>query len=387
MSWETLSEGGNPFKTPTAARVLKLSNGKPFPQESDPKYEDFLTSVDFSKWERILQKKSCDHFFGPPKMITCTPSMSKEGGVKEDVLFDEGWVIEDAPFDEDPFGDLHRQHHYHKGQHREDHCHQREVLHRETQFAAHDITRDKPTRTARNQKVLREHYRIQSNDDRVFSNVSHRANSRRRAPQSEFPKPSSRENNRYGKAQSERQWHEEDESDQDKWSAKRLMCGMKGNERQWHEDDETDQNKGFAKRLVCGMKGNEVMPVDMESSTKPYPRNREDLRRQTCLQSFTLQGRRETSQYLKTSESERIFGKNIPPSGLSRSATRLPPDVTRSMESLLKEKPAKPRNASRREWFERSDSTKASTVSDESQAMQMVFFKTIGEECKRKEVG
>jgi hypothetical protein len=97
---------------------------------------------------------------------------------------------------------------------------------------------------------LRQHHPIQSNDDHFFGNVAHCTNSRRHAPQSEFPKPSSWENNHYGKAQSQRQWHEEDESDQNKWSAKRLMCGMKGNERQQYKDNETDQNKGYAKQLV-----------------------------------------------------------------------------------------------------------------------------------------
>lgn len=363
MSWETMSEGGNPFRTPTAARGQKLSNGKPFHEESDPKYEDLLSFIDFSRWERVLDKKSRDHYFGPPKMITCTPPMSNEGLVKDDLLFDGESVHGEVPFDEDPFGylDKHRKHHYHKGQHREHHHHQREVLHRDNQFASHDIPRDKLTRTARNQDVLRQQHPIQSTDDYFFSNVSPHADSRRRALQLEISKPSALKDNRYyWKAQSERQWHENDGSDQNKWSAKRLMCGIKGDE---------------------------VMPVDLESSTKAYPGKQEDLRRHSCLPSFTLQDKRGTSPYLNISESERIFAKNIPPLGLSRSATRLPPGISRSRESSLKEKPAKLRNSPRREWFERSDSMKGRAVSSKSHAMQMVFFQTVGEDCKRQENG
>jgi hypothetical protein len=359
MSWETMSEGGNPFRTPTptAAGGQKQTNAKPFSDDdSDPKYDNFLSLIDFSRWERILDDKSRDHYFGPPKMITCTPPISNEEWVEEDVLFDGKSVNEEVPFDEDPLAylDKHQQHQYHKGQRREQHPHQSEVFYRENRFASHDIPRDKLTRTARYQDVSRQQHPLQSTDDYFFGSASHYADSRKRALQLEISKPSRLKDNRYRKAQSEIQWHEDNESDQNKWSAK---------------------------RLVCGMKGNEVMPVDLRSSRKPSPGHHEHVRLHSCLPSFTLQVKRETSPFPKIRESERISEKSIPPLGLSRYATRLPPDITRSMESLLKEKPAKPRNSPRKEWFERPDSVKGRTVSNKSQAMQMVFFQTIGEEC------
>jgi hypothetical protein len=363
-----MSEGGNPFRN-IAARGQTLSNGKPFPDESDTKYEDMLNYIDFSKWARILDKKSCDHYLGPPNEIMCTAPTSpnssakeNEGWVKVDVPFDRGWV-NDVPFDEDPFEELnkHRQDGHHNGQHQEHHHHQREVLHRGNDFESHDIQRDKLTRKAKTLDSLGKQHPTQSwrrSDDGFFSNISQDADSRRRAPQLEIPKPSSLKNNRYGKAQSERQWHEDDELVQNKWSPKRLMCGMKGNE---------------------------VVSVDLEFSAKPYPRKLEDVRLQASLRSFTLQDKRETSPYLKLNKSERISSKSLPQMGLSRSAKSLPPALTRSMQSSLDEKPAKPHTASRREWFERSDSMKGRTVSNKSHVMQMVFFQTIGEECKPEE--
>jgi hypothetical protein len=242
MSWETMSEGGNPFRNP--------ADGNSHPQDSDSKYEEMLNHMKFSEWERILDVASHDRSFDPPpKMIVFTPPTSPRSSARKN--------------------------------------------------------------------------------------------------------PTSLTDNRYGQSQSQRQWYEDDESP-------------------------SDVNRWSPKRLMCGMQDNEVVRVAPEFSTKPSPPKRE-VRQHSGLHSFSSQDQRKTSPYCKIHSQERLdhSGRSLPLGFLSH-----------SMNLWREEKTAKPvRNVSRREWYERSDSMKGKAVSNSRHFMQMVFFDKVGEEPPEEDGG
>ena len=323
MSWETMSEGGNPFRNP--------ADGHSQPQDSDSTYEERLTYMDFSEWERILFVASHDRSLDPPpKMIVLTSLASPNSSA---------------------------------------------------------------TKNLSNPKVV-------------------------------IPKSPRLADNRYRRSQSQRKLCEDDElpSDVNRWSPKRLMCGMHENEevrvapgfltkpsppkrdscphsglhsfssqdqrktshnhkvysqesqsqRHWYEDDEMppNVNRWSPKQLMCGMQDNEMVHVAPKFPSKPSPPKSKG-RLYSGLHSLSSQDKRKTSSCQKIHLQERLNDYGSSP----------PLDFTsQSMNWWREEQSANhSHSVSRRQWYERSDSMKGKVASNTPYSMEIVSFKKVGE--------
>jgi hypothetical protein len=363
MSWETLSEGGNPFKNPNTADENLQERG--LRNKEMPNYHDSI------KLERMFEEASHKCYFGPPEMIVCTPpTATKNGWTKGDELYDENYYVAVQRENEQQHRHHHNEKHrkYHHCHHRHRHRQHRHRLKGQPDLNSNDIRTDAFPRKVLNKCPLYQDHPFQpwskrDNDQLTFvhdksigsRNTSYAGSSRRGTelsiPQFVTPKPSSLNINRSGKSLFEKPGYKDKPLDLTLWSPK------------------------------VGKKGNEVTPVTLELSTKPFPRKREKRRRHIRLASFCSQDQMTPSPYHKLIESESIdySGRSdFSVSSLSMCLRRSTDSwLSQLMHSKREENHAKTTTVSRRLWFERSDSMKGRAVLNESYVMQMVFFDTI----------
>jgi hypothetical protein len=134
-------------------------------------------------------------------------------------------------------------------------------------------------------------------------------------------------------------------------------------------------NRWSPKRLMCGMQDNEVMQVAPELLTKPSPPKREGCP-YSSFHSFSAADQKKTLPHHKSHLQKRLDDFFL--LGF----------LSHSMNLYREEKPAKPaRSVQRREWYERSDSMKGKEVSDHPHFMLMVFFETVGEDPPKEDSG
>ena len=314
-----MSDGGNPFRN--------AADGHSHLGDRDSTYEENLAHMDFCAWERILDVASRDRSFDPPppKMIVFTSQASPSLSAKKDFNIPKV-VIPKSAYN----------------------CHRRSESQRklyEDDELPSDMNQWSPKRLVM--------CGVQHNEVvRMASGVSTKPS----LPQHEgLP--------HFSYADRTKTIHHHKVHSQESQS-----------QRQWYLDDEMPPgvNRWSPKRLMCGMQDNEMVMVHMapELSKKPYPPERVAHPR-NGLHSLSCQEERKTSRYGKIHVKERIDdnGRSLPLGCKSHPMNRWGEEKSANAS----------RSISRKQWYERADSMKGKSISNTPYSMEIVLFKKVGE--------